>query len=36
MTDSIITAVFAAFATTAAIFTVIFTWMLCKEEFKHD
>ena len=33
MTDSILTTVFAAFFATGTVFTVIFTWILCKEEF---
>ena len=33
MTDSILTTIFAAFFATGTVFTVIFTWMLCREEF---
>lgn len=33
MTDSILTTIFAAFFATGTVFTVIFTWMLCKDEF---
>ena len=33
MTDTVLNAVFYAFFATGTVFTMIFTWMLCKEEF---